>query len=228
MLVAKKAKKDVYDPEEEKELEKIVLAGDGDVLLNLSGEESSASDEDLEDQSDSEKEPGIEGLEDAFWKSQQVNEVEEHVSSPRKTSGKIKEDKKLDKKAAWDDEDDHLEAGAAFQQNSYLPRKMDPGQTYKSYLESKFVSINKEPKWARMNQKKKPKRRRDSSEEEGDEEDITKTATSYVTESKSLPKNLLNFKKCLPINVDLKRAVSFRSFVCQIIIILLSRRFITR
>lgn len=83
-----------------------------------------------------------------------------------------------------------------FQNAVKRPRKVAPKQKYKDYLESKFSSIHKTPKWAID---KKP-----SAVDSDDEDELFQTAGDYVTGAKSLPKNQLAVKSCMHLNFDKK------------------------
>lgn len=178
--------------EEEKCLEKIVFSNDEDLLVNLDRQDVSSD--------ESEKD----------YEEQQVETVVPKKKTKRTPAVDEGEDcSSKAKKAAWEDPDDEITANEGFTGVKKIPKKVDPEDTYKSYLERKFTSIYKTPKWA-TGKKSKPESD-DSSEE--DDLSISKRAGKLLGKSKELSRNFLNYKRCTPLNDDLKRPVFYNNVI---------------
>lgn len=223
------------------DLEKIVLADHHDVLDNFN--QSLANEEATEDDSSDANEviptelPGLDEIDEdeqakknelqsAFWskfasKSSEVEKKEGKIGSKfeshRMAGGR---------RTAWSDPDDEVKAGEVLAHASKLPKKVSHETNYKDYLESKFYSVYKKPKWADLEVKRANKSKvkkltskssneaaRELSESSEDDEEVAlvRQAVSVKGKSKRLPKSFLELKKCTNINQELARPDAYRS-----------------
>lgn len=218
---SKRFRNAALEEEEMRQLEKIVLSKDTDLIekLNKSQEEDSETvlnhdgeDGDFaEESSDYESaEEGEKEVEKDFWSKHDekwVGDGEVDVLIHNKNFVTLDDVKKKleSKKAAWNDPSDDVDAGEVYVRAKRLPRQVDPSESYKSIQERKFYGHKKAPKWASGLKEKKVRAPDDSSDDE-EEVGLLQTAGNLIIQSKRIPKNNLSFKKCLPINKGHKRS----------------------
>lgn len=226
-------KKRKLTKKDEEDLEKIVFARDDDILDNLNDSNVSSDEENDDeegcygstaavasgkvivstshDEASEDERVRKEQLGGSFWSK--------HQPKKENNKGKITQVKKESSrsKIAWTDPDDEVEAGQVLGHFKKMPKKVAHESSYKDYLESKFYSVYKKPKWAEAEKKKrKEKSRKDPSDSEGEEEEdedeeILHLAGSVKRTSKRLPKSYLEFKKCTNINQECPRPAAYRS-----------------
>ena len=117
------------------------------------------------------------------------------------------------KKPAWVDEDDEILVSEGMARADKLPKKVVGEQKYKTYLEQKFETIYKKPKWADPSVEKNKRHQNDSSEDDDDDIPLSSVARKISTPGKKLTGGKLNFKKCAALNEDMKRHKPYDSIV---------------
>ncbi|XP_074604965.1 U3 small nucleolar RNA-associated protein 18 homolog wicked [Brevipalpus obovatus] len=104
------------------------------------------------------------------------------------------------KEAAWIDVDDDIRAGEAFHDVKKYPKKVEPEQSYRSYLVEKFTGIYGQPRWVKKAEK------RSAVNDSDDDEDGEKVAYTSETKRKGirLEKDILKFTRCACLNLQQK------------------------
>lgn len=138
-----------------------------------------------------------------------MNKLEKQTDFVQKDEKvKSKNDQDLDnlkRKAVWFDEDDEINIEQGFDGARKLPKKVEPEQRYKDYLESKFTSLYKTPKWAKKEEKKK-KTDSDESDSDDSDDELMRTAGNFIAKTNQIEKDYLDIKNCskLTKNFNLK------------------------
>lgn len=227
-------KKRKLTKKDEDDLEKIVFAREEDILNNLlvAGVDESGSSENeerndetndvcltelpsLDEASEDEKAQKKE-LQGSFWSKLQGADVKKRGECESGSEGPS-----ASRKIAWTDPDDEVEAGQVLGKFQKMPKKTPHESSYKDYLESKFYSVYKKPKWAEAEKKKRKQQQLESkatgdgefsdSQDEEEEEEIIRLAGTVKGTTKRLPKSFLEFKKCTNINQEFPRPAAYRS-----------------
>lgn len=231
---SKRVRNAEMEEEEMRQLEKIVLSKDADLIEKLNRtEDDFEALEEAEDSSEYESaEEGERDVEKDFWSkhdekwTRDTDGIDRKDSSifDRKDSSLLEtrpsvnvtleeiQKKARERKAAWIDPSD-VDVREVYSRAKRLPRQVDPSESYKEVQERRFYGHKEPPRWALGHKgpagwtsgHKGPAGLKGT--DSSDEEDIgiLQTAGDVVVRTTRILKGNLAFKKCLPINKNHQR-----------------------
>lgn len=104
------------------------------------------------------------------------------------------------RKPAWDDEDDNnsgnfVKVDINLKKNLVKSNDSIPPEKFKESLKKRFERVTGTPDWAQLDRDK-------FESDDSDDENLLQSTRNYLTGSLSLPRNVIQMKKCIDLNKD--------------------------